>query len=307
VLTFRAATQAYFDLHEQQWKSRKHRAQFLSSLIMYAHPVIGDLLVSAVDTGAVLRCIEPIWHSKTETANRVRGRIEKVLTWCTVRGYRTGENPARWSGHLASALPAPGRVAAVVHHAALPYPELPAFMAELTTRPGIGARALEFVILTAARSGEVLGARWSEITDNTWTIPAARMKAGREHRVPLAPAALTLLAALPRESDFVFIGGRAGTGLSPMAMTTVLRRMGRNDATVHGFRSSFMDWAHERTAFAKVVIDMALAHTVGDKVEAAYRRGDLFEKRRQLMAMWASYCITPIVAGEVVPLRGVVS
>jgi integrase len=308
-LTFEAAATQYFDQYEKKWRNQKHRNQFLSTLRQYVFPKIGRLSVSDIDTGLVLKCVEPIWPDKTETANRVRGRIESVLDWATVRGYRVGDNPARWRGHLAEVLPAPGKIQKTNHHAALPYVELPAFMGELREREGIAARALEFTILTAARSGEVMSARWSEIDlkGKVWVLPPERMKAGREHKVPLSDTALALLRSLPREdgNEHVFIGTKTSGGLSHMAMNTTLRRMKRADITVHGMRSTFMDWAHERTAFPKPVIDMALAHTIGDQVEAAYRRGDLFDKRKRLMAEWARYCESkPVEAGgEVVALQ----
>jgi integrase len=271
--------------------------------------VLGGMAVSDIDTPAALRAIEPIWLTKTETASRVRGRIESVLDWATVRGYRSGDNPARWKGHLAEVLPARGQVARPVHHAAMPYREIPAFMAALREREGVAARALEFAILTAARTGEVIGARWSEIDLDSavWVVPSGRMKGGREHRVPLSERAVELLRALPIEDGnaYVFMGPRAGSGLSNMSMTAVLRRMGHGGVTVHGMRSTFMDWAHEQTAFPKAAIDMALAHVVSDKVEAAYRRGDLLAKRRQLAEAWSKYCCSPPAErGDVVPIRG---
>jgi len=305
-ITFAACAEQYQAAHEGQWRSPKHREQFIGTLRTYAFPIFGELPVSAIDTGLVLRALEPLWGSKTETARRVRGRIERVLDWATVRNYRAGDNPARWKGHLSEALPTRAK-AAVPHLAALPYGEVATFMAELRAQDGMGARALEFVILTAARSAEVLGAKWAEIDleNRTWTVPASRMKAQREHRVPLSDPAIELLQSLPTEdgNDFVFIGGR-GAGLSTMAMPHYLRRM-RPDVTVHGFRSSFRDWAAERTNFAREVAEMALAHTIPDAVEAAYRRGDLFEKRRRLMDEWSRFCTRPGAGGEVVPLRGV--
>ena len=319
-LTFSEAAQQYFDQHESKWRNAKHRAQFIATLRDYAFPVIGSLPVAAVDTGLVLKVLEqkvaaergypagPLWQARPETASRLRGRIESVLGWATVRGYRQGDNPARWRRHLSEALPARNGIAKVEHHAALPYVELPAFMAELRQREGVAAQALEFTILTAARTGEVIGARWDEIDlkAGVWTVPAGRMKAGKEHRIPLAPRAVELLKNLYREdgNDFLFIGSQAGSGLSNMAMTTVLRRMGRGDITVHGFRSCFRDWAAERTNFPRDVAEMALAHVVGDKVEAAYRRGDLFAKRKALMEAWAKYCETPVLTGDkVVPMK----
>src|SRR5262245_2427161 len=251
-----------------------------------------------------MKVVEPLWAVKSETASRVRGRIEVILDWATVRGFRQGDNPARWRGHLDKLLPARSKVRKVVNHAALPYGEVGAFMADLREREGIAARALEFTILTATRTGEVLRAAWSEIDfqARVWTVPAGRMKGGREHRVPLSGAALAPLKRMHelRENSFVFPGGRRAM-MSNMAMDMLLRRMGRN-VTVHGFRSTFRDWVAEQTNFPKEVAEAALAHVVGDKVEAAYRRGDLFEKRRRLMNAWAEYC-TKTAADGVVVLR----
>ena len=259
-MTFKEAALAYFDQHASAWRNRKHRAQFLSTLRQYVFPQIGDLPVGAIDTGLILKCIEPHWGHKPATMTRVRGRIENVLDWATVRGYRSGDNPARWKGHLAEALPARNKTTKA-HHPALPHSELPAFLAELRGRTGSAARALEFLILTAARTGEVLGAQWSEIDFDsaTWTVPAGRMKAGKEHRVPLSPRAIELLKTLPTENDnpHVFIGPYAGRGMSDTALHGVLTRLDRRDITVHGFRSTFSDWAHEQTAFANHVIETA--------------------------------------------------
>jgi integrase len=306
-LTFAEATRQYFDQHERKWKNAKHRLQFLSSLEQYAFPTIGKLSVADIDTGLVLKVIEPIWSTKTETASRVRGRIESVLDWATVRGYRTGDNPARWKGHLGEVLPARSEIKKTQHHAALPFAEVPGFMAQLAAREGMGARALEFLILTAARSGEASGAKWSEIDleAKAWTVPASRMKGGREHRVPVSDRAVALLQALPREADFVFAGERRGTAISSTAMANLLGRMGRLDITVHGFRSAFRDWAAETTGYPNHVIEMALAHAIGDKVEASYRRGDLFAKRARLMADWAKFCMTKPteMASNVRPMR----
>src|SRR4026209_178723 len=245
VVTFKAAAEAYNALHEQKWRNAKHRKQFLASLACYAHPVLGDMSVSTIDTAAVLRVVEPIWLSKTETANRVRGRIENVLDWATVRAHRSGDNPPRRKGQLAGVLPAPGAVAQRKHYPALPWAQIAAFMIELRMRKDVAARALEFTILTAARTGEVVGARWSEIDleTNTWTIPAARMQSPREHRVPLSPRAVELLSGLHREdgSPHVFIGARTGAALGIMAMPDVLQQMEQSDVTVHGFRSTFRD------------------------------------------------------------------
>jgi integrase len=304
-ITFADAARQYFDQHEGKWKNRKHRGQFQATLRDYALPVIGSLPVAAIDTGLVLKCIEPIWQTKTETASRVRGRIEAILDWSTVRGYRVGDNPARWKGHLGEVLPARGQIKKVQHHPALPFAEVPDFMATLAEREGMGARALEFLILTAARSGEASGAKWSEIDleAKAWTVPATRMKGGREHRVPLSDRAVEILRALPREADFVFAGERKGTAISSTAMSNLLGRMGRLDVTIHGFRSAFRDWAAETTAYPNHVIEMALAHAIGDKVERSYRRGDLFVKRRKLMAAWADYCAAPRRDATVTPIR----
>jgi integrase len=307
-MSFKECAQAYFDQHERKWRNAKHRAQFLSTLATYAYPKIGPLPVAALDTGLVLKCIEPIWLTKTETASRVRSRIEAVLDWATVRGYRKGDNPARWMGHLSEVLPARGEVAKVNHHPALTFTELPSFMEEVREREGMGARALELTILTAARTGEIIGARWPEfdLKNKVWTVPAGRMKGEREHKVPLSRRAVDLLEDLPRKGDFVFPGPKKGTAISNMAMATVLKRMRRDDITVHGFRSTFRDWAAERTNYPNHVVEMVLAHVVGNKVEAAYRRGDLFTKRAQLMETWARYCESkPVAADNITPLRAV--
>ena len=308
-LTFEPAARQYFDAHERSWKNAKHRAQFLSTLTAYVFPKIGKLSVAAIDTGLVLKCIEPIWADKTETANRVRGRIE----FSTRLGDRARLPHRRQPGTLERSSrrsPAvPGEDSKDRAPRGFSFDELPAFMTALAEREGTAARALEFTILTAARTGEVIGATWDEIDlkAKVWTVPAGRIKDGREHRVPLSDRGSKLLEALPTERDnpFVFIGARE-RGLSNMAMAAVLKRMKRDAITVHGFRSTFRDWAAERTAYPNHVVEMALAHVVGDKVEAAYRRGDLFDKRRKLMADWAKYATTkPVEAsGDVVPIRG---
>jgi integrase len=305
--TFKDCAKRYIAAYQPGWRNSKHAAQWGATLESYVYPVFGDLSVQAVDVGLVLKAIEPIWTTKPETASRVRGRIESILDWATAREYRKGENPARWRGHLENLLPARAKVRRVEHHAALPYPEIGAFMAELQQQEGIASRALEFAILTAARTGEVIGARWDEINiaARLWTIPAERMKGAREHRVPLSNAALTIVERISesRQGDFVFPGGNAGRPLSNMAFLMLLRRMGRSDLTAHGFRSSFRDWAAERTNFPAEVAEMALAHVVSGKVEAAYRRGDLFQKRRQLAEAWAKFCAAALSAGNIVPLR----
>lgn len=291
-MTFEAACRALIDAKSDEWRNAKHRAQWSSSLETYAYPVIGKLQVGDVGQAHVLSVLQPIWKDKTETANRLRGRIEQVLDWAKVRGFREGENPARWRGHLDKLLPAPAKIARVVHHKALPIDAMPGFMAALRQRKGIAPRALEFLVLTAARSGEVRGATWQEIDMDAavWTVPAERMKAGKEHRVPLSPQALALLAGLPRVHgiELVFPAPRGGL-LSDTALTALMRRM-ELDAVPHGMRSTFRDWAAERTNYPREVAEMALAHTIGNAVEAAYRRGDLFTKRAEMMAEWAIFC-----------------
>ncbi len=306
-MSFRACADRYIASHKAGWRNAKHAAQWTATLETYVYPSFGALPVQGVDVGLVMKAIEPIWATKPETAGRVRGRIEAILDWASARGYRQGENPARWRGHLENLLPKRSKVRRVEHHAALPYPEIAAFMSELRQQEGVAARALEFAILTAARTGEVIGARWDEfnLAEHLWTIPADRMKAGKEHRVPLSDAALAIVEQMAtiRSGDFVFPGGRANRPLSNMAFLMLLRRIGRGDLTAHGFRSSFRDWAAERTSFPAEVAEMALAHAVADKVEAAYRRGDLFQKRRQLADAWAKFCAAPAPAGRVVPMR----
>jgi integrase len=281
-MTFGACVEAYLETHDAGWKNEKHRAQWRMTLTEYCKP-IAELPVKDIDTDLVLRVLTPLWKTRTETGRRLRGRIERVLSWAKGRGLRAGENPARWDGHLDEMLAAPSKVAPVKHHAALPYQEVPAFMAELRGRDSLSARALEFTILTAARTNEVIGAEGIEIDPKAkmWTVPADRMKGGRQHRVPLPKRAVaTLKMPLPRGRIFP---------LSNMAMLQMLQGM-RPDATVHGFRSAFRDWAAERTSYPNHVVEMALAHTIGDKVEKAYRRGDLFAKRRRLMTAWAKFC-----------------
>ncbi len=289
--TFKQCAAAYIEAHEGGWKNAKHAQQWRNTLEQHAYPVLGPLRVSDVGLSHVMRVLEPLWSTTTETAVRLRGRIELVLDWATVRGYREGPNPARWRGHLDKLLPKPTKVSKVEHHAALPVADVAAFMTRLRAAPGMGARALEFVVLTAARSGEVRGATWAEIDLDAalWTVPAARMKAGKEHRVPLSPPAVALLKALPRMAsvDLVFPAPRGGT-LSDMTLTAVLRRL-EVPAVPHGFRSTFRDWAAERTHYPGEMAEMALAHTVGDKVEAAYRRGDMLERRAAMMAEWAEF------------------
>jgi integrase len=299
-MTFGQCVEQYLETHDLAWKNQKHAAQWRMTLTKYCK-VISNLPVKDIDTDLVLRVLSPLWKTRTETAKRLRGRIERVLAWAKGRGLRSGENPARWDGHLDEMLAAPGKVAPVRHHPALPFTELPAFLTELRQREGISAKALEFLILTAARTGEVMGARWSEIdlAAKVWTIGAERMKARKEHKVPLSDRAVKILQSLPREdgNPYLFIGGKKGAPLSNMAMLELMKGM-RPGYVPHGFRSTFRDWAAERTNYPNHVIEMALAHKIGDKVEAAYRRGDLFDKRRKLMDAWSQYCTAkPVEAG----------
>lgn len=281
------------DSQEAGWRNPKQAVQWRNSLAAYVHPVFGSLPVDAVDTASVLKALQPIWFTKAETAGRVRARIQAVLDWAGARGLRQGNNPARWEGHLDKLLPRKSKVTKVEHHPALPFDELPGFMADLRKRPATAARALEFAILTGARTGEALGARWSEVDlhRRTWTVPADRMKAGREHRVPLSERAVELIQAMRDQSrgDVIFPAANGLRPLSNMALLMMLGRMKRQDLAVHGFRSTFRDWVAERTDFPGEVAEMALAHGVRNQVEAAYRRGDLFEKRRQLMDVWCGF------------------
>ena len=293
-MTFRQCAEAYIEAHRAGWRNAKHGAQWTATLDAYVYPIFGDLPVQAIDTALVMRAVEPIWSKKPETAVRVRGRIESILDWAKARDFRRGENPARWRGHLQNLLPRKSKVQRVAHHPALPFSEVAAFMARVAEQPGISAHMLAFTILTAARTGESMGAQWPEfdLDAGIWTVPAARMKGGVEHRVPLSEPALAILRRMAevREGDFVFPGGRRGRPLSNMAMLTLLRRMGRGDLTVHGFRSSFRDWASETTDFPSEVVEAALAHAIESRVERAYRRGDLFAKRRELMDAWSIWC-----------------
>jgi len=305
--TFEDCAKAFIKSHEAGWRNDKHKDQWRATLATYCYPLIGALPVDAIDTGLVLKVLEPIWASKPETASRVRQRVERVLSWAKVRGYRDGENPAQWRGHLDHLLPAKSKVRRVRHHAALPYGEVGAFMARLREQSSVTARALEFLILTATRTGETRGARWDEIDfgERRWTIPAGRMKAGREHRVPLSARAIVILKGMAetRQNELVFPGAKPGRPLSQMSLTMVLRRMSYGHVTVHGFRSSFRDWAAECTSFPREVAEMALAHAVSDVVEAAYRRGDLLVKRRKLMDAWAAFCARDRAPAKVVSIK----
>jgi integrase len=303
-ITFKAVAEAYIKANEGSWRNDKHRQQWRNTLASYVYPVMGELPVADIATAHVLKILEPIWQDKPETASRIRGRIESVLDAAKARGYREGENPARWRGHIAQILPARSRLTRG-HHKAMPYESVPAFMALLREREAMAALALEFVILTATRTSEVLGATWAEVDLDKaiWTVPASRMKAGKEHRIPLSPRAVEILDAVRPLSEASLFPADNGGKLSTMAMAMLLRRM-KLDCTVHGFRSSFRDWAAECTGYALEVCEMALAHVIGNKSEAAYRRGDMFDKRGRLMADWATYCATVGAAGaKVTPIR----
>jgi integrase len=295
-VTFKECAEQYIEAHKPSWSNAKHAAQWSTTLATYAYPVIGDQPVSKLTNSAgtdlIMRVLEPIWHDKTETASRVRGRIESVLDWAKVRGYREGENPARWRGHLDKLLPARDKIAPVKHHAAMPYADVPAFMKKLRAIDGSAARALEFTILTAARISEVLGAQRSEIDRKAriWIVPPERMKTRREHRVPLCDAALAIIDSSPK-GQHLFPGRKPGRPLADTSIFNLIERMGTLDqVTTHGFRSTFRDWAGETTHYPSEVLEMALAHTVADKVEAAYRRGDMLQKRHALMRDWSAFC-----------------
>jgi integrase len=292
VVTFGEYADRYISSHQAAWKNPVHRQQWRNTINQYAKPVLGPISLSEIDTAAVMRVLQPIWLTVPETASRVRGRIESILDVAKVEGLRNGENPARWRGHISHLLPQKGKVKPVKHHAAVPYAELPAFMAELRQRPSLSARALEFLILTATRASEACEARWEEIdlAKALWTIPASRMKGGKEHRVPLVGRSLAILEAYSdvQRRGLVFPSYN-GKPLSIAAPGKLLGLMGR-DETTHGFRSSFKDWAAETTNYPDWVSEKALAHTIGDETKRAYQRGDLLEKRRELMAAWDAYC-----------------
>ena len=304
-MTFEQCALEVIRKKQAESKNKKHAAQWQSSLETYAFPTLGKMAVNDVELVHVLDVLRPHWETKTETMTRVRQRIEAVLSWATVHGHREGENPARWKGHLDTILPAPAKIKKVKHHRALPMDDMYRFMSALKERESIAARCLEFIILTAARSGEARGATWDEIDlqGRVWTIPGERMKAGREHRVPLSDEALKLLQDLPRHvgSDLVFTAPRGGQ-LTDVVMGELLKRM-KVDATVHGFRSTFRDWTAERTSTPHHVAEMALAHTIKNEAEAAYRRGDLLAKRARLMQDWARFIDSPPTTGDVTPIR----
>jgi integrase len=307
-MTFEQCAEAYMEAHKSSWQNEKHVWQWRNTMERFAYPALGKLPVQDIDVALVMKVLEPLWNEKTETASRVRGRIESVLDWASAREYRTGENPARWRGKLENLLPAPSKIQKVVHHPALPYADMADFMAALRTQNGVAALALELVILTATRTSETILAKWSEfdLKNKVWVLPSNRMKMRKEHRVPLSEPALKILKRMAdfKVNDYVFTNNRHKP-LSNMAMLKLMHRMGRDDLTVHGFRSSFRDWCAEQTNYAREVAEAALAHAVGSAVEAAYRRGDLFDKRRLLMDEWARYCSQPKASkGKVLKIRG---
>jgi len=300
--TFQQCCVAYIASHKAGWKSEKHADQWSSTLTAYAYPKLKNRYIHTISTNDIIDVLEPIWKSKTETASRVRGRMEAILDWAKVKGYRTGENPARWRGHLDNLLPKRSKVQKVQHHAALSYGEMPTFYKQLKAENTQSALALQFLILTATRTSETIVASWKEVNlkETLWVVPADRIKGGKEHRIPLSKPAISILESIKKAqkrggieaAEYVFSNGRVDGHISNMTMLQLLNRLGRDDLTVHGFRSTFRDWAAEKTHYPREVAEMALAHVVGDKVEAAYRRGDLFEKRAVLMADWAEYCLS---------------
>lgn len=315
MMTFDQCAEAYISAHKAGWKNAKHADQWTNTLNTYASPIFGQLPVAEVDTALVIKCLKPIWQAKTETASRLRGRIESILGWATTSGYRTGENPARWKGHLDNLLATISKASRTKHHPSLPWQHMNDFLTHLRTRAGLSARAVELAILTACRSGEIRGAKWSEfdLAKKVWTIPAERMKARREHEVPLSEAALSLLQAIPETGHLVFTGTK-GQELSDMSLTAVIRRMNDGDKptwvdangdgiTVHGFRSSFRMWAAETTNYPREVAEHALAHQLPDAVERAYQRGSQFAKRAALMAEWAAYCDKVPGKADVTPIK----
>ncbi len=317
--TFTSAAAKFILTNRHQWKNQKHIKQWISSIRTYAKPKIGKKLVSDVTTEDVQAILSPIWNSKTETAKRVQGRIERVLDWATAMKYRKGDNPARWKGNLDMIYPAPNKVKKLnnggkdSHHSAMPYQELPDFYSSLEAKDSYSAQALKFLILTACRTSEVLNAEWNEIDleNKAWTIPANRMKAGTEHRIPLTDKMIEILEALPRLSGYVFPGNRHNRPLSNMAMLTMMRKMGYSkDGDLpayvpHGFRSSFRDWCEEQSSAPHGVIERALAHTIPNATERAYNRGDLFDKRRSLMASWGNYVSSASTSSDVIALHKV--
>ncbi|WP_428354037.1 tyrosine-type recombinase/integrase [Methyloprofundus sp.] len=297
VITFQFCATSYINSHKASWKNAKHTQQWTNTLATYAYPVIGGLLVKEIDTALIMRILEPIWLSKNETAGRLRGRIENIIAWAATQGYRSAENPARWKGHLENLLAKPSKVKKVKHHKALPYSEMYTFMQSLRNHDSVSANALEFLILTAARTNEVINATWDEIDlkNKVWIISTAKVKASREHRVPLSSRVIEIIneMAAVRVSDFIFTGRSRSGGLSNAAMDKLLQVTMKYDVTVQGFRSTFRGWAAERTNYPRDLCEMALAHAIKDKTEAAYRRGDMIEKRRKLMQDWLKYTELP--------------
>jgi integrase len=294
-MTFSDCFESCLKAHEGSWRNSDHRRQWRNSIEQDVLPVIGDLPVDLITTQHIIKVLEPIWTAKPETASRIRGRIERVLAWGTVRGFRSGDNPARWRGHLQEMFPARGKIAKTNHHAAMAYTAIPEFMTKLRAQDHVAAKALEFLVLTASRAGEVVGMRWDEVdlTAKTWTIPAKRMKSGREHRVPLSDRAIEIFKARPQREARIF-------SIGDDAMRLALGELHGDGATVHGMRSAFRDWASERTSYPPAVAEQALAHVTGGKTERAYARSDLFEKRRRLMADWAAWCSRPVPAGATI-------
>jgi integrase len=329
-VTFEWCATQYLKAHESGWRNAKHRQQWHNTLFTYVYPTIGKLPVDAIDTGPIMQILTPLWTDKNETASRVRGRIEKILDWARVNGHHTGENPARWQGHLNHLLAPRSKVHKVENHPALPWEQMPEFMAELRSQEGLAAKCLEFTILTAARSGESRGIPWDgeiDTANKTWIVPAHRMKREREHLVPLTALALAIIEYMRevRQNDYVFPGDKADGPLSDMALTEVIRRMnearhkvglpqwvdpkqGNREVVPHGFRSSFRDWVDEATSFPGWLAEAALAHAKGDKVEAAFKRGDALTKRRELMDAWARYCGASAVAktDNIAPMQAAV-
>lgn len=305
MLTFKACAESYIDEHRKTWKNPIHANQWPTTLQTYVYPLIGPLPVASIDTAMVLKCLRPIWEKIPDSARRIRGRVEKVLDWAKAQSYRDGENPARWKGHLDHLLAATSKAERVKHHAALPYADLPELMTVMRSRPEVSARALEFLILTSSRTNEVIGACWSEIDflEKLWTVPKSRMKSGRPHIVPLSPRAIEILQAQgpAKPAALIFPGARVGKPLSNMAMLEWLRGM-RPGFTVHGFRSTFRDWAGDLTNYQNEVIEATLAHVIVDETEAAYRRSTAVEKRRRLMGDWAKFCARPLSNSKVVPI-----
>ena len=307
LVTFNHCAERYIESHKAGWKNAKHAQQWTNTIHTYASPVIGSLPIKSIDTALIMRVLEPIWLTKNETAGRLRGRIENILSWAAVQGYRAADNPAQWKGHLENLLAKPSKIKKVKHHRAMPYTDIHNFINDLRTHTGVSAKALEFLIITASRTSEVIGAQWDEIdlTANVWIIPANRMKAGKEHRVPLCSRALELIEEMKafKTNDFLFCGQTKAGGLSNAAMDKLLQKTMAKEYTVHGFRSTFRDWTAEQTNYPRDLCEMALAHTIKDKSEAAYRRGDMMEKRFNMMNDWLKYIESPLPKGKVISIN----